>query len=241
VSRPNGVIAWEGPSLFTGRPIRMVLSCLGVKSKNEKTGHMVQVSIVQADANPSLCRGTDRERDVCGDCPAAKRREGWCYAVWMAWILGQRAHTWKRVDVFEAAQLARGAPVRFGAYGDPAAIPFDVWEPLRSVAGRKGWTAYTRAWRICDPRWKAYAMASVHSLEEQREAAAAGWRTFRVRRPNSELAAGEIPCLNEGPAEIQCERCALCRGQASADFPKPREAPHIAITAHGSAARRFKG
>lgn len=69
-------------------------------------------------------------------------------------------------------------PVRGGSYGDPAAVPFEVWEALLSKV--KNWTMYTHQWRTCDQRLKKFSMASVDSPEERAEAQALGWRTFMV-------------------------------------------------------------
>ena len=48
--------------------------------------------------------------------------------------------------------------IRLGAYGDPAALPFDL---VRGLAmGAMGWTGYTHAWRYCDQRFRELLMAS---------------------------------------------------------------------------------
>jgi hypothetical protein len=230
-STPNSAIVWRGPSAFTGRDVEVLVQCLKTPSTNEKTGRMVQVSIVQADENPSLMRGTDRERDVCGDCRGQKRLEGWCYEDWQPFLIGQRRHLAERVRLADAGELLRGRAVRVGAYGDPAAVPFEVW--ARLLAHVSGWTGYTHAWRTCDSRFRLYLMASVESHVEAAEAASWGWRTFRIR-PNlaDQPAPGlEVLCPFESRA-VTCERCRLCAGTG-------RPAKSIVITVHGPRSRKF--
>src|SRR5690606_32328290 len=75
-------------------------------------------------------------------------------------------------------ELASGRVVRLGAYGDPAAVPFDFWHRLLDKA--KDWLGYTHQWRTCDQRLKQFCMASVDSRAEYDEAHDAGWRTYFV-------------------------------------------------------------
>ena len=104
-----------------------------------------------------------------------------------------------------AASVAAGriAGVRAGAWGDPAAAPLAVHAPILDAAkatarptGRRGVaTAYTRRWiayNIKAPAgyvsvalhpWRAYAMASCHTVAEARAAVSAGWRPFLVVDP----------------------------------------------------------
>ncbi|MEM7580897.1 MAG: hypothetical protein AAF316_13830, partial [Cyanobacteria bacterium P01_A01_bin.80] len=64
-------------------------------------------------------------------------------------------------------------PIRIGSYGDPTAVPFDVWEPIISASGR--YTGYTHQFHKCDSRWKQYLMASVQSESEACIAQSQGW------------------------------------------------------------------
>lgn len=227
---PSSAIVWQGPSAFTGREVEVLVQCLRTPSTNEKTGAMVQVSIVQAGENPSLLRGTPREADICGDCRGQKRLDGWCYEDWQPWLIGQRRHLAERVLLVPASEMLRGRAVRIGAYGDPAAVPYEVWQLLLTHA--RAWTGYTHAWRTCDPRFRLNLMASVESEAEAQEAAGDGWRTFRIRQPLGVLGAGEIVCPYE-THRVTCERCRLCAGQA-------RPAKSLVITVHGPRASKFE-
>lgn len=82
--------------------------------------------------------------------------------------------------------------------------------------------------RRCDPDYARFLMASVDTVDEQREAAARGWRTFRLRRPGDQVAAHEVVCpaSDEAGHRTTCAQCSLCQG---AD----RQAKSIAILPHG--------
>jgi hypothetical protein len=230
MSTPSSIIAWTGPSLFTGRDVEILVQCLRTPSSDHKTGAMLQASIVQAGQNPSLLRGTPREADVCGACRGQKRLERWCYEDWQPWLIGQRRHLARRVRVAVAAELLRGRAVRLGAYGDPAAVPYGIW--ARLLLHARAWTGYTHAWRTCDERFRLYLMASVESESEALEAARRAWRSFRIRQPGGEVTAAEVVCPFESRG-VTCERCRLCAGAS-------RPARSIVITAHGPRAAKFE-
>lgn len=226
-----GAIFYRGPSLLTGEPIVGVLTGLTGSSANAKTGPMAQAWILRVDRAPMDAVRDGSDEAICGRC--ALRGDGAtgraCYvtpwlgphAVWKA--LGSYLEpTWSDLQA-----LVEGRSVRLGAYGDPAAIPFDVWRTLLATAG--GWVGYTHQWRDCDPRLKDLVMASVDSLRELHEAGLRGWRTFRVRRPNEPLVAGAefiCPASDEAGHRTTCQRCQLCRGTSS-------PARSVAIVAHG--------
>lgn len=159
--------------------------------------------------------------------------------------------SWERIET-GLRVYAGELPVRGGSYGDPAAVPFEVWEALFSKA--KNWTAYTHHWRTCDQRLKKYAMASVDSPEERDEAQALGWRTFMVvpeeTQPVVQLEKvsyypgfrttgvahrqvvpndHDILCPATDPhpkRNATCATCLLCRGTSA-------KAPSIWEVAHG--------
>ena len=124
----------------------------------------------------------------------------------------------------------RRGTVRLGAYGDPAMVPEEVM--AEAVRPYKNWLGYSHQWRMPWAQWaRRYCMASVDSAEEQAEAAAAGWRTFRVAY-GGEPVEGEIVCPNTTHG-VQCERCLLCDGAREGDKRKS-----IVVTAHGSKSRK---
>jgi hypothetical protein len=75
-----------------------------------------------------------------------------------------------------------GKFVRLGTYGDPAAVPVDVWRALLRDAS--GHTGYTHQWQ--NPalpnlsELRSLCMASVDTAQEAALATQLGWRYFRV-------------------------------------------------------------
>ena len=233
-----GAIFYRGPSLLTGEPIVGILTGLEGGSLNPKTGPMAQAWILRADRAPTAAVRDGSDVAICGDC--ALRGEGvigrTCYVTyWMGplnvWKLfaagGYLEASWPELQA-----LVEGRSVRLGAYGAPAALPFEVWQNLLRTAA--GWVCYTHAWRTCDRRLQAIAMASVDNEQEFWTAREAGWRTFRVRATDDDLVVGGFgaplecvcPASDEAGHRTTCDRCQLCRGNN-------RPARSVAIVAHG--------
>jgi hypothetical protein len=140
-----------------------------------------------------------------------------------------------RPDIFNldiAAQYVAGKPVRLGSYGDPAAVPFYIWQGLVSKAS--GVTGYTHQWRNF-PEFAALCMASVDTFDEYMTAKAQGWRTFRVRRPDDLADNLEVicPASKEAGFKTVCASCKACGGHSS------KAKAGIVIMAHGAKASRF--
>lgn len=220
----SSVIAWRGPSLFTGEPIQVVLTGIETPSSNEKTGPMVQASIIRADGHAGHDVGTERERAVCGTCPLrGPKKTRICYVAWGVWLVGQHSHRYPAVHEIEAAVMLAGKSLRLGSYGDPAAVPTEVWLTLLSRV--RSWTGYTHAWRTCDPRLRHLVMASVEDREGYLEANRRGWRTFRVKHASMDTYPSEIYCPSN---KVQCIACRLCSGKSTL-------AKNVAIDVHGKA------
>lgn len=115
-------------------------------------------------------------------------------------------HAWRRR--VNPARL----PVRIGSYGDPAAVPIEVWRELVATADR--YTGYSHLWDDprTDPALKKYCMASVDNLEQRDRAQAAGWRTFLVVAEGGTLPPDDIicPASKAGGSRTTCDRCRLC-------------------------------
>ena len=223
----NSAILYEGPSAIDGKPIVAIATYSG---RNRKTGAMVQTYILRADINPLDASKTGEDFSICGDCPLrgeptndparkiAKGRR--CYVnlaqgvliVWRAYKRGVYAPT------DDIAALGADRMVRLGTYGDPAAVPVEVWHALTGRA--KGWTGYTHQWRTT-PALRGLCMASVDNEAQGVIARAMGWRTFRVAArgetaPPVRLVEINCPASKESGARVQCESCGLCKGAASA-------------------------
>lgn len=233
-----GHILWEGASELDGAPIVIIATGFGARSRNEKTGDMIQTWIMRADIDPVSATRTGQDSSVCGDCPHRPAMAGSCYVtVWQAprsvWDAYKRG-IYKRATADDARDLLAGRAVRVGSYGDPAAAPYAFW--AHALERAAVWTGYTHQWRTADPRLARIAMASADTLSEARLARAAGWRTFRVRAAAEPIAEREFAC----PASVEaghktdCASCRACGGTES------KARAHPVIIAHGSKARRFE-
>lgn len=235
----SGIIVYEGPSrLDPNATIVVILTGLDGSSSNSKTGGMVQSYIIRTDRDPMTAVNDGSDRAICGECPHRKQADGSrsCYvtlahgpsAVYRAFLRGNYERCFPEL----AARRIAGRALRMGTYGDPAAVPVDVW--LKLTQHVAGWTGYTHQWRRAS-ELRLLTMASVDSDAEREQAHAAGWRTFRVRRMGLDgpqpLDASEIVCPAsiEAGHRVTCETCGLCKGAS-------RTAKSIAIIDHSTSA-----
>ena len=232
-----GYVLYEGPSAYDGAPIVSILTGFA-SSKNPKTGKMLQVWILRSDIAPHLAVKTGQDASVCGVCPLRpltfKAFKGKltkpCYV-----------HVWKApLSVFNAYKRGRYAyatpraireaigdtPVRLGAYGDPASVPYAIFERLGVGSGRFMHTGYTHGWMLAERFDQRYLSILMASVDPNSGIAPENARTFRVVASMEELAPNEIECANTSSG-IQCSKCGLCAGNA-------RNAKNIAIVAHGN-------
>lgn len=203
-------------------------------STNTKTGAMIQTWILAQNESPAVAASSNGDEAVCGDCPLRPSKTGACYVVLFQ---GPRSiwATWKRgrYGSYHPKAFA-GHSVRFGAYGDPAAVPFHIWDAIGLQARMT--TGYTHQWRTCDPLHKHYCMASVEDEEGALKARSRGWRTFRVTtEPGDKALSNEVicPASEEAGHKLQCIKCGACDGTAS------NRKSHIVIMAHGSRTKKF--
>ncbi|QFP95572.1 hypothetical protein SEA_GAUGELDP_89 [Mycobacterium phage GaugeLDP] len=217
------MLVWQGKSELTGEELIVLATKASSPAKaNMKTGDMVQISILRADVNPTEAIKLGLDEATCGDCPfrsIASGGDGGCYthkslrrghAQTSSWNAHQK-HGSRAFDL----EAFRGLKVRFGSYGDPAAVPFEVWEAILSVA--EGVTGYTHQWRTADPRFAQLCMASADTVGQRREARHKGYRTFRPRPGNAPREAGEVicPASTEAGFKTDCMTCMACGGTSS--------------------------
>ncbi len=224
----NSYIAWEGNSLIDGSPIALILTGFVFPSFNKKTGsQMIQSWILQQEFVPTHAAKSGFDKGVCGSCSLKMSEVGSCYVNLLG--VNRVYHKYQsggylKLSNNEIEVLRRYRyPIRLGSYGDPTAVPLEVWKPLISASGK--YTGYTHNWREANSLWKQYLMASVHSVSEAQEAQNLGWRTFRIIAPNSSLSDNEILCRHTEDDRNQCETCLLCDGKSSE--------PNIADKVHG--------
>ena len=248
--KPSGYIIYRGASLLDGKPI--VVVAITKKSKNKKTGGMVQTYVlVDNGMSPVESAKSLEDVSVCGDCKHRRGvinpetgKGGPCYV-----NLGQGARSvmdgvmrgiypdiWSSIEVMESFVMdVAQRMTRLGTYGDPAAVPAYVWEQVLQDA--LGHTGYTHQWASGKAdHVKQWCMASADTHKEMRLAKAMGWRTFRVRGANDGLEFGHemiCPASAEANKRLTCDTCMACSG--GVDSKKAS----VTIIVHGSLKNRF--
>jgi hypothetical protein len=239
----NGYELWRGESLLDGSPIVFLGTGYEKGSQNAKTGAMVQTWILRSDMPPVEALRSGADETICGDCPLRGElgKSRGCYVnvywaptqIYRAWSLGKYGDL--KGNLGSVRELHVGRSVRLGAYGDPAAVPFEV---LSSCVERAdNYTGYTHQWMKpeTDPRLQLLCMASCETLSEMREANRRGWRTFRTIGAVEDVRTRELagrgreilcPASKEAGHRTTCEACGLCKGAG--------EAANIAIVVHGA-------
>ena len=214
-------IIYKGPSLLDGAPIVAIAT---YSDRNTKTGKVVQTYIIRADMDPRDASKTGADFSICGDCPMrgepttdptrkiAKGRK--CYVnIGQGVLIVYKSYVAGVYQEGSARDMGRGRFVRVGTYGDPAAVPSEVWDEL--LAECETWTAYThqKPWR------PDIAMQSADGYPEAVAHWKAGRRTFRVIADLGQLDhANEAlcPASKEAGRRVQCTACKLCRGSSKA-------------------------
>jgi len=225
MKKPAGIILYSGESVLDGAPIIVVAI---LKSNNVKTGNMIQTFILRADVSPLDASKQGADVSICGHCPHRHHHGGACYVnigqapqgIWKAYKRG----IYPEYDSAIHAKHISGRKIRFGAYGDPAAAPFQVWEMLAHLSS--GFTGYTHQskHKNFDPRILEFCQLSLDT-KRQAEKAKSGY--FRIVTDKSDSLPGEIECLSDAKG-IECKDCLLCNGKNK-----------IFIQVHGSRKNNF--
>jgi hypothetical protein len=228
---------YRGPSMIDGSPIVAIAT---LKSANSKTGDMVQTWIMRADKEPHTAVADGTDTAVCGDCPLKPSKSGICYVltfqgplrIFRSYKNGRYPQLHEPTEYRQ--HFLQNRMVRLGAYGDPAAVPIDIWTDL--LGGTKGHTGYTHQWRTI-PAITRYCQASCDTVADVIDATAAGHKVFFVvptgsNRRTLQRKTGAL--LHDCPAvtgrkSTTCSACGLCNGKKA----------HIVIDAHGSGANKL--
>ena len=227
MSKIKGYVLYEGPSAINGENIAAILT---LESTNKKTGNMAQLWILAKDTAPHIAKKEGKDDAVCGDCPIKKE----CYVLTFqgplsVWNAYKRGSYKDYTDLYMIEDLPKilfnDLIIRFGAYGDPAALP--KWL-IKSIADNcQDFTGYTHQWNKTKFKFlQDYFMASVESLTLAKSALKKGFRTFRIKQSGADNFENEIDCPSS--TGIQCIDCKLCNGS--------KEAANITIEAHGARA-----
>jgi len=217
-------------------------------SDNRKTGAMLQAAILLRDvspesaASPRLDQGLDE--GICGDCQLrpiifsklkaqgltpsgskpcyVKKTQHGLVGMWESYHRGNAPHC--SPEVVAEFMQTYGLSLREGTYGDPAFIPYEVWETLSPLDYSPIGTSYTHDWQNpASQQLARRAMASIDpimakvqgttSLALKRQANSLGFRTYRVITEGDELDSDEIICPEQSTeGAVQCKECGLCSG-----------------------------
>jgi hypothetical protein len=252
---PTGYLLYEGPSAMDPSvPIAVIANCITSRSDNEKTGDMAQSFIIRTDMKPNIATKTKQDYAVCGCCPYAGNNG--CYvsikmvcSVYAAYKRGSYVTaTPEAVGSIVAARVRRGllSGFRCGSYGDPAAAPFEVWEPVvsavRAAGGRT--SGYTHQWseryayagRTADPRFRSLLMASAHGPVDELLARADGWRSFTVFEELEELERSGLAMCPASKEAGYLKTCGSCGKQSACNGRKDLDdrRSSMAIVVHGN-------
>ena len=214
-------IIYKGPSLLDGAPIVVIAT---YSNRNTKTGHVVQTYILRSDINPLEASKTGLDYSICGDCimrgepttdPKRKIAKGRkCYVnLGQGVLIVYKSFLRGVYQPGDPRTMGRGRFVRVGTYGDPGAVPSEVWDELLAEADT--WTAYSHqsGWR------PDIAMQSVDNHAQAITQWKQGNRTFRVLADLGDLDHKNealCPASKEAGRRVQCTACKLCKGSSLA-------------------------
>lgn len=239
----TGLVLYEGKSQIDGAPIVAIANRIVAESTNDKTGNMVQTWIMRADIAPTDALKSGEDSSVCGDCQHRPANGGTCYvrvfqaplSTFKAYKRGRYAMPGVDYDPKIIPGVFAGKAFRMGSYGDPAAVPFQIWRAATLMAAVVN--GYTHQWRNAKfAAFKLLCMASADSLTDMADAHAAGWRTFRVRGESEEVQKGKevvCPASKEAGYKTDCASCKSCGGLSA------KAKVSMVIIAHGATAKRF--
>lgn len=236
MAQPKGYIVYEGPSVLDGAPIVVVAT---MASSNIKTGpkgknNMVQTWIIRSDVDPLEASRGGLDSSVCGQCIHRPTLGNTCYVTLFQAPLGiykgyKRGLYSRDYQGFLGA--LSGRLVRLGAYGDPAAVPLEIWEEVtRASRGHTGYT-HQRAHPQFNKGLLDFVMVSVDTPEDA-QALEPQERYFRVKRPLDPALEGEVECLSDSVGKT-CAECLLCDGMSRG------KGKSVYINVHGAKAPNF--
>jgi hypothetical protein len=194
-----------------------------------------------ADLAPNVAVRSGADATVCGDC--IFRSGNGCYvrvdnaprSVWAAFHRGRYVDISGDLDAI--ADVGAGLTVRLGAYGDPVAIPEEIWIAL--VSRSRAHTGYTHAWRVAPRAFRALVMASCDTEGDKVRASLRGFRTFRVSDgTDAARLRGEMTCPASAEAGHvrSCADCHACDGTRGEGLTQR----DVTIRLHGALASRAR-
>jgi len=224
-------VFFKTTSVLTGDDILVAFQMS--PSKNSKLGDMVQVWIMPADEKPTDSINSGLQKAVCGSCWFASSKTCYVNPAPINSVYGaiQRG-SYRELTNDDAGHQALAAAlygrfVRVGAWGDPAAMPWNLMASI--VDSAKGHTSYTHQadHPNYDSRFNDVCMVSVESAKQAQRLQAVGVRTFRARTEFGQLTEAEIECPSVSSG-LNCDECRLCDGKEA-----KRGNVSISVPVHG--------
>ena len=232
MKKPVAVILYKGSSALD--PSREIVAIATLSSNNRKTGNMIQVWILSENIHPVQLSANKLDDLICGNCSHRQSLGGACYVnIGQAPAAVFKAYRRGLYPVYDSsihAYLFTGRKIRLGAYGDPAAMPFEIAAHVVSLSD--GHTAYTHQQKHpgFDVRFLSLCMISADTPKQAAAAHAIGAKTFRIAVDITDKFDNEIECLADSQG-ISCHDCGICKGSS---------APvSIVIAVHGSRKGNF--
>ena len=216
MAKPLGIVLYDGPSLINGERIVMIATGLKRKTKNNKTGDMIQTWILCADKPPIEANKCGDDLAVCGTCKHRHFRS--CYVnlahgphnIYKAWKKG----SYTDMDSSDPAisDLFTDRYLRVGSYGEPTAVPAEIWQNLTKHT--LGFVGYTHRWKTCNIDYREFCMASCDTEKEALDALSRDWRPFYVRQEGDEILPRffSCPASKESGKVSNCQKCGGCKG-----------------------------
>jgi hypothetical protein len=165
-------------------------------------------------------------------CPRRHALGGDCYvqivhaprSVWESWDRQGRPGTnWTEIGaILPLTQDARDHGLRLGSYGDPMAVPSEVWIDLIDALMPRSVVGYTHQWRDLGAfasntvriEWfRENVMASADSIADAEFARDLGWRVFLATPTGTTVPAGFVQCpATRDQNPLTCRQCGICNG-----------------------------
>ena len=224
------MIILKGNSQIDGSPVVAIVT---FGSNNSKTGDMPQVWILCDGIHPTDALRTGKDKAICGNCKyrptelgdnALKKFSRKCYvntmsinAIYKKYINGG----YSEASLEDCRKILNGRKVRIGAYGDPAAVPIEVWDTILADCQSTG---YTHQWRECSNDYSKYCMASCDSPIDVVIASQKGYRTFyvqavddyaNIQKKIDGIKLANCPASKEMGKVTTCSQCLVCSGTRS--------------------------
>ncbi len=257
----NGLVIWKGLSEIDGKTPLVTIAHIN-PGYNAKIGEMTQIYyLVDSKESPVTIAQSGQDFAICGNCKHRPVNLGSCY---VTLFQGVRALTKAYNDnhyfdlsnhfeiTLELLEIFK-RPIRFGAYGDPASMPYDKQLQMAEAVDFK-LTGYTHQWNDFNDKFadfKTFLHASVDNDEETETAKKAGWnyykistcdgaytgKSYKYENVNSELQLikekDQVICPNTASAgKVSCASCLKCSGNS-------KNGSNVINALHGARVKKY--